>query len=296
MGLHLPKIGDHYNNLLSNRYARLMRLDKPIGIYLSVLPALWAVALAGKSWGSIFIYSLIMMIGGVAARSAGCIINDILDRKIDSQVERTKLRPLASGELTIKQACITLGICAVLSLFALFLLTKLSIIFGLITIPLVMIYPLLKRFTFYPQIFLGSVFNMGVFIGWFAILPHFSYSAVTLYIACAMWTIGYDTIYGHQDIDDDILIGNKSLSIKVGEHTPNFVWALYQIMLVLLLLTGLSSSMNVFFYVICLPISYLLYWQSVSVDIKNPSDCATKFKSNAYIGLILWVAILVGKF
>ena len=292
----IRKIQFNIDQFKKNKFVRLARIDKPVGIYLSLFPALWAVAFASKNLYSLLFYSFIMTLGSITARASGCIINDILDRNIDKMVTRTMSRPIASGEVTVRQALYALLIYGLISIAILLTLTKLAILCGLIAIPLILIYPLLKRFTYYPQILLGFVFNIGALIGWFAVDPNFSYSAITLYISCIFWTIGFDTIYGHQDRVDDISNQNKSLSIKMGGETSNFVWALYKLMLVFLAITGLSINMNIMFYIVSSIAAYYLYWQAAAVDINNPDDCAEKFKSNVHIGLIMWFAILIGKF
>lgn len=280
---------------LKHKYVRLIRLDKPTGIYLALLPALWAVALSAKTWGMLLMYSLIMLIGAIAARSAGCIINDLFDKNIDAKVARTKRRPLASGEVSQNEAYMLLAICSLVSLMLLLILPNLAIYAGLIAIPMIIIYPLLKRISFYPQIFLGFAFNIGVFIGWFAVSPKFSYQAVMLYAASILWTIGYDTIYGHQDRKDDDATGVKSLSLKLGEKTPDTVWNLYKLMIVFIIIAAMGRAVNLLFYAIMACATYYLYWQTSTLDINNPKDCNEKFKSNVHIGIMIWIAILIGR-
>lgn len=291
----MHKIEATLHNLLKHKYARLIRLDKPVGIYLALFPALWAVALAAKSWWMVVAYSLIMFAGAITARSAGCIINDLFDKNIDAKVARTKLRPLASGEVTRREAYVLLAVCGLVSLMLLLTLPRLSIYFGLIAIPMIIIYPLLKRISYYPQVFLGFVFNLGVFIGWFAVSPKFSYQAIMLYAASVLWTIGYDTIYGHQDRLDDEAQGMKSLSIKLGEKTPDVVWNLYKTMIVFILIAAMGRGVNLLFYVIIAFTTYYLYWQTSTLDIHNPKDCGDKFRSNVHIGLMIWIGALLGK-
>lgn len=291
----MHKIEATLHNLLKHKYARLIRLDKPVGIYLALFPALWAVALAAKSWWMVVAYSLVMFMGAITARSAGCIINDLFDKNIDAKVARTKLRPLASGEVTRREAYVLLAVCGLVSLMLLLTLPRLSIYFGLIAIPMIIIYPLLKRISYYPQVFLGFVFNLGVFIGWFAVSPKFSYQAIMLYAASVLWTIGYDTIYGHQDRLDDEAQGMKSLSIKLGEKTPDVIWNLYKTMIVFILIAAMGRGVNLLFYVIIAFTTYYLYWQTSTLDIHNPKDCGDKFRSNVHIGLMIWIGALLGK-
>jgi 4-hydroxybenzoate polyprenyl transferase len=293
LGPHQLRI--RFKRILKHKYARLARLDKPIGILLALFPALWAVTMAAGSWLQVVTFSSLMFFGAIAARSAGCIVNDLCDKNIDKKVARTKLRPLASGEVSKKEALILLAICGLTALAILAVMPIPSIVFGLIAIPMIAIYPLLKRITFYPQVFLGFVFNLGVFIGWFAVSPYFAYQAILLYTASVLWTIGFDTIYGHQDRIHDEKQGLKSLSIKLGDRTPDFAWNIYKIMMILIVICAVGSGMNFFFYIAAIVATYYLYWQTATLDINNPKDCADKFYSNAHIGALLWVGTLVGR-
>ncbi len=284
-----------WKGLINHKYSRLARLDRPASVYLPMFPALWAVALSAKSWSALIGYSLVMAVGAIAAKSAGCIINDLWDQKIDAEVERTKLRPLASGEVTRQEAYKLLAVFGILSLAVLFCLPWVAIIIGLCAIPMIAIYPLLKRATFYPQVFLGFVYNIGVLVAWYSVSPHFSYQAVMLYIAGVLWTIGYDTIYGHQDRVDDLAYGVKSLSIKMGDKTADGVWSLYQMMMLLIVISAMGAGVGLLFYPFAAIATYYLYWQTVTLDINNPQDCADKFRSNIHVGLLLWIGMLLGK-
>lgn len=276
-------------------YLHIIRLDKPIGIILCLLPALWAVGLASHSFPMMIFYFFVMTIGAILARSAGCIINDIFDRDFDLRVTRTKSRPLASGAITLKQSLIQLAIIGGLAIALLFSLNKVAIITGLIFIPLIALYPLVKRHSYFPQVFLGLTFgSAGALIGWFAISPTISYTPILLYIAAALWTIGFDTIYAHQDKIDDVRIGVKSLALYLGDRTKSAVWMMYQFMMILMVIVGLQSHMNLIYYGCLAFAAYQLYWQSSTVNLDDPEDCAFKFKSNAVTGLIILLGIILG--
>ncbi|MFI4983596.1 MAG: 4-hydroxybenzoate octaprenyltransferase [Rickettsiales bacterium] len=278
-----------------NPYARLMRLDKPVGIYLTLLPALWAIAFTAHSilWGAwLFV---VFLFGAVMVRSAGCIINDIVDRDLDAKVKRTAARPLASGELSVNKAMILLAGMLALAFIILMTLPRMAIYVGIFSIIPIAIYPWMKRITFFPQVFLGFVFNLGVLMGWFAADPRLSVVAFTLYIGAILWTVGYDTIYAFQDIDDDIEAGVKSMAIYLQESAPAAIWKMYLTTILCIVATGLNMHMNILFYLITCIGAYQLYWQIETLDIYNKKDCAAKFRSNVDFGLIILVGILVGR-
>ena len=221
-------------------------------------------------------------------RAAGCIINDIMDRKIDAQVERTKTRPLVSGELTVPQALLFLMLLLIISLGILLSLSDTAIILGFSIVPFVVAYPLMKRITYYPQIFLGITFNFGVIMAYAAATDDIGFAPVLLYLGSIFWTIGYDTIYALQDIEDDQRVGVKSTAIAFGANTQNYVLISYFAFILSFALaagyTGLTSSITI----ICiLSASILLFWQAMKATSSNPALCLQLFKLNAYIGLIL---------
>jgi 4-hydroxybenzoate polyprenyltransferase len=280
----------------TNPYSRLARFDKPAGIYLVLLPALWAVAFAAHNIWSMLFYFFVMTLGAIVVRGAGCIINDLWDIEIDKKVTRTKSRPLASGELRKIDAYQMLAALGVLSLMVLLTLPKLSIFFGLLAIIPIIIYPTMKRYNYYPQVFLGMVFNMGVFIAWFAVDPQITLMPFILYAAAAIWTVCYDTIYAHQDIKDDKKAGVKSLAILLGDRTVEVVWKMYQVLALILFIVGLNMHMGILFYLIAAFGAYHLYWQTETLDIKDPKSCAEKFNSNVHFGMIILAAIVIGRF
>lgn len=218
-------------------------------------------------------------------RSAGCIINDIIDRKIDAQVERTKSRPLASGEIALKRALLLLVLLLFASFGLLLSLNDTAIFLGLSVVPLVVAYPLMKRITYYPQIFLGLTFNYGVLMGYAAATNDVSLAAIIMYVGCIFWTIGYDTIYALQDIADDVRVGVKSTAIAFGQNLQMLVLTAYFVFIMCFALaagyTGLVSSVTILSILLA---SMALFFQAVSATPKNPKLCLRLFKANALIG------------
>lgn len=278
-----------------NPYARLMRLDKPVGIYLTLLPALWAIAFAAHSilWG-VWLF-VVFAIGALLVRGAGCVINDIIDRDLDAKVERTANRPLASGELSVAEAYYLLGGLLLAAFLLLLTLPKIAIYIGIFAIIPIAIYPWMKRITFFPQIFLGFVFNLGVLIGWFSADPRLSIVAFVLYAGAILWTIGYDTIYAFQDIEDDRKAGVKSMALYLEEDAGPAIWKIYVVTLLCIVMTGLNMHMNILFYLFMCIAAYQLYWQIETLDTSNKKDCAAKFFSNVHFGLIVLAAIIIGR-
>jgi 4-hydroxybenzoate polyprenyl transferase len=236
-----------------------------------------------------------MFCGALLARSAGCIINDYWDRRIDKEVERTANRPLASGEVSIKEAAALVTITGLGAIALLCMLPKASLMAGLLAIPLILLYPLVKKVSFYPQVVLGLTFNIGVFIGWYAVSKHLSFTGVALYAASVLWTIGYDSIYGLQDIVDDKKIGVKSLSLKMGDNTPKIAWHSYKTMMAMIALVGLATGLNFFFYLVLVIATYYLYWQTETLQPDDRLNCHERFVSNVHIGALIWLAILIGR-
>lgn len=263
------------------------------GTYLALFPALWAIAVASDSLGNTFIYSIVMLIGAVIARSAGCVINDLWDYNLDAAIKRTKNRPIASGEVTKLEAFIIFILLGIAGLVLLFFLPEKALLSGLISIPFIILYPLAKRFTHYPQVILGITFNVGAFIGWFCV-SDFRYQLIVLYSAAVFWTIGYDTIYALQDAEEDKKIGVKSLAVLGGEMVPTIVLRLYGATALLLAIAGLGSGMKWPFYPVLILAAYYLYWQASTVKLHNNPDIADKFQSNVHVGFLIWIAFLLG--
>lgn len=273
-------------------YARLMRLHQPVGIFLLLWPCLLGLSLAGSGHPNILLI-IIFTLGSILMRSAGCIINDMVDYKIDNKVERTKLRPLASGELSFKQAKKCLFILLISAACLLFFLKPKAIIIALSSMILVAIYPFCKRFTYWPQLVLGFVFNIGALVAFATVEDNISMAAILLYTACIFWTLGYDTIYAHQDLADDLKIGVKSTAIKFQDKTPMYVNWFYTIATGLYILAAKKAGLSYLFFPLSIFPIALLFWQVNTLDIKNQANCRLRFKSNAIVGALMFLATVI---
>jgi len=283
-----------------NLFIELTRLKKPIGFMLLFWPCSWGLTLAydfSKDFNNYIFYLFLFFLGSVLMRSAGCIVNDISDRKFDQKVSRTKNRPIASNKISIK---IGIFYTLVLCFFALLVLinfNQLTIILALCSMPLAFTYPLMKRFTYWPQLFLGITFNYGLILGWVSIKNSIDIIPIILYLGAIFWTLAYDTIYGFQDIKDDEIIGVKSTSIKFKEN-PNLLIALCYLIFTLSLITiGFLMNFNYIFYLLSLiSIIHLFFYQIQNLDIKNSENCLKIFKSNNLLGFFVFLNILASKF
>jgi 4-hydroxybenzoate polyprenyltransferase len=267
-------------------YAYLMRLDRPIGTWLLLLPGWWALALTGLNLWLVFLFA----IGAVLMRAAGCVINDLWDRDIDRQVERTKGRPLASGAVTVPQALLLLLALLLVSFLILSLLNDMAVMVGAASLLLIITYPLMKRVTWWPQAFLGFTFNWGVLLGAAAATGTLPLWVWPLYAAGVLWTLGYDTIYAHADAADDALVGVKSSARKLGAASKKWVGGFYAGAGGLLLLTGLMTQMGWAFYVIWLLTAAQVAHLVWSWKIEDPADCITCFRANRMTGLLVFAA------
>lgn len=292
---HITNIKSKFTKARASVYWRAMRMDKPAGIGLALLPSLWALAFAAEALWQILVYFPLFIIGAVVTRGAGCVINDLADRKFDIHVERTASRPIASGELSVRDALYFLAVLLTVALCILLLLPKTAILIGLFTMVPIVLYPYMKRFTYFPQIFLGLTFNLGVLIGWYTIKTTPSFTPIVLYISAVCWTIGYDTIYAHQDKTYDKEIGVKSMALKLEDKTPEALWTLYKLAGLFLALVGLLTHMNLLYYVGWGIAFYHLYWQTQTLKLDNPKNCAAKFESNVIFGLIILASALIGR-
>jgi 4-hydroxybenzoate polyprenyl transferase len=277
-----------------NPYARLMRLHQPVGTQLVMMPVLWTLAVVSYDILHFLCLFIIFTFGAVIMRGAGAVINDIVDRDIDKYVERTKMRPLASGELMLKNAVKFLLVLLIIGLFILLLLPPKSIYFGILTMGLIMVYPLMKRYSYYPQIFLGATFNLGIFIAWFSVEQYISFVPILIYIASIFWTIGYDTVYAYQDKKDDEKIGVKSTAIAFGDKTKEIVRYLYKFFIFSLAIAGLNANLNVIFFIVILMGFFMLSQQIDNVDLNSPEDCLKKVKSNFAIGMLIFFGFAIG--
>jgi len=274
-------------------YIKLARLDRPIGIWLLLFPCLWSIILASDGILNLTGQSIKMLVlfvlGAILMRSAGCVINDLWDMELDASVERTKTRPLASGEISVKQAMRFLIVLLLLSFVILLLLPHMAIIMGVLSLGLVAAYPYMKRITWVPQLFLGLTFNWGALMGWAAMTGHLSPAAFYLYASGIFWTLGYDTIYAHQDKESDALVGIKSTARLFGENSKFFVGVFYILSLALLIIARYSRESDVLTPLLsALPFAQLI-WQLQKWDINDPQSCLRVFKSNQLYG---WLALL----
>ena len=277
----------------------LTRLKKPIGYMLLFWPCAWGLTLAydfSSNLENYFFYLLLFFLGAVLMRSAGCIVNDILDKEFDKKVFRTKNRPIASEKISIKVAIIYSSVLCLLALFVLLNFNQFTIILALSSMPLAFTYPLMKRFTYWPQLFLGITFNYGLILGWTAIKGQIDVVTIIFYFGAIFWTLGYDTIYGFQDIKDDEIIGLKSTSIKFKNKPRKFLLICYSIFLLNLLITGYLMKLSSFFYLIfILIILQMFYFQLKKLNIKNSLECLAIFKSNNLLGLLVLISLIGSK-
>ena len=281
-------------------YVYLARLDRPIGVWLLLLPALWSILLAsvhlsGVTFKTVWLFFLFFA-GAVVMRAAGCVINDLWDRKIDAAVERTSVRPLASGDISVQQALIFLGVLLSIGFCVLIMLNGTTILLGLLSLPLVVIYPFMKRVTFWPQAFLGLTFNFGALMGWSAVMDGVSLQAVLLYAGCFFWTLGYDTIYAHQDKEDDALVGVKSTALKFGDESKLWVSGFYSAMLLSFAVALALSPVNMLALPGLAAVAAHLFWQIGRWDMDDPASSLAVFKSNRDLGFLLLGVLFVSGF
>ena len=269
----------------------LARLDNPIGIFLLLFPCLLGITIASDQI-NLEIFTLFTL-GAITMRSAGCIINDIIDRNLDKKTVRTKDRPLANEQLTLKEAYYFLLFLLIIGLLILIKLNQIVIILGLAIIPLIVLYPYMKRITHFPQLFLGIIFNWGVLMGYASIKNTLDPEIFFLYAACIFWTIGYDTIYAHQDKKTDVKIGIKSTAILFGKKTKLCLCMLYLLMILNLVSTGIVFQLTSSFYLITTVIFLHLMWQIYTLEINDPKNCLSRFKSNRWVGLAMLAAIIL---
>ena len=282
-----------------NLFIELTRLKKPIGFMLLFWPCAWGLTLAydfSLSLNNYFFYLILFFLGSIFMRSAGCIINDVLDKKYDAQVVRTKNRPIASGKISIKLAVIYSFLLCFFALLVLLNFNLFTIILAIGSMPLAFTYPLMKRFTYWPQLFLGITFNYGLILGWTAIKGEISIVPVLFYLGAIFWTLGYDTIYGYQDIKDDEIIGLKSTSIKFKGKAKKFLFACYTSLLFFFLIGGYKMDFHVSYYLLAvIPFIHLFIYQMKIFNLKDPSSCLKAFKSNNLFGLIIFINIIIAK-
>ncbi len=283
-----------------NLFIELIRLKKPIGYMLLFWPCMWGLSLAydfSNGLNSYFFYTLLFFLGSVLMRSAGCIVNDISDKDFDKKVSRTKNRPIATGKISTKLALIYATTLCFFSFLILINFNFLTIVLAIASMPLAFGYPLMKRFTYWPQLFLGFTFNYGLILGWTSIVNQINLVPILFYFGAVFWTLGYDTIYGFQDIKDDEIIGVKSTSIKFKKKSNSFLIMCYSIFILSTLMVGILMHFSIIFFIFLLiPFIHLIFYQIIKLDINNPNNCLKIFKSNNFFGSLVLINILIGKF
>ena len=282
-----------------NLFIELTRLKRPIGFMLLFWPCLWGLTLVydfNSNLFNYFFYSALFLSGSILMRSAGCIVNDIADKNFDQKVERTKNRPIASGKVSVKLASTYALILCGIAFLVLINFNKFTILMALISMPLAFTYPLMKRITYWPQLFLGITFNYGLVLAWISISGEISIIPIIFYLGAIFWTLGYDTIYGFQDIKDDEIIGVKSTSIKFKNDPKKFLFISYCMFIISLFLIGILMDFKMYYFLFMIvPILHLLVFQISKLNTNLSLDCLIKFKSNNILGLIIFINILVGK-
>src|SRR5215467_2870849 len=267
-------------------YARLARLDRPIGTWLLLFPGWWGIALASSGWPDPVLLTL-FAVGAAAMRGAGCTLNDIADRHYDAQVARTRLRPLPSGAVSVPRAIIFLLVQLTVGAAVLFSLNRVTILLGLGVLVLIATYPFMKRITYWPQVFLGLNFNWGALVGWTAVTGAVVWPSLLLYAGGIFWTLGYDTIYAHQDKEDDIRIGVKSSAIALGPRTRPWLFVFYAAAALFLAAAGNGAGLGAMFWVGLAAAAGQLAWQAAKVTTDDPADCLDKFRSNRAVGWLV---------
>jgi 4-hydroxybenzoate polyprenyltransferase len=274
---------------------RLARADRPTGFWLLALPCFWSVGLASRSIGADYPDPWLLFffaIGAIVMRAAGCTYNDIVDKDIDAQVARTQTRPLPSGQVSEKAATIFMLVLCLIGLVVLLSFNSATILLGLAVIPIVALYPLAKRFSYWPQAVLGLAFNWGALLGYTAVLGRLEWAAAVLYAGAVAWTIGYDTIYAHQDREDDALLGLKSTALKFGRATKAWLAGFYTLAWLGITIAGLLAGAEIVFLLGMGAAGAHLFWQVATLDINDPENCLRRFRSNRDFGLIVFAAIV----
>jgi 4-hydroxybenzoate polyprenyltransferase len=277
-------------------YLRLARLDRPIGSWLLLLPCWWSAALAAvaaHARGPSLEHIVLFFIGAFAMRGAGCTWNDIVDRDLDASVERTASRPIPSRQVSVGQAALFLVLQALIGFAVLITFNGFTVALGIASLVIVAVYPFMKRITYWPQIVLGLAFSWGALMGWAAAFGSLSLPPLLLYAGSISWVIGYDTIYAHQDREDDALIGIKSTALLFGDRTKPMLTVFYTGAVVLLAAAGFAAGGGIVFLVGLIVFAAHLAWQIVRLDIADPDNCLKVFKSDRDAGLILFAGLLL---
>ncbi|MEC9367161.1 MAG: 4-hydroxybenzoate octaprenyltransferase [Pseudomonadota bacterium] len=275
-------------------YLRLARADRPIGVWLLLLPCWWSTALAGLAQGRMFPdirHLLLFAVGAIVMRAAGCAYNDIVDREFDGKVARTRSRPIPSGQISVRGAQAFMLVMCVSGLLVLLQFNNFAILLGMGSLAVVAVYPFMKRYTDWPQAVLGLAFSWGALMGWAAAYGRLDAPAMLLYAGAFFWTVGYDTIYAHQDKEDDALLGLKSTALKFGARTRLWLSAFYALTALLLLLAGFAAGAGIVFVCGLALGAGNLTWQVATLDTGDSINCLKRFRSNRDFGLIVFASL-----
>jgi 4-hydroxybenzoate polyprenyltransferase len=272
-------------------YLRLLRLHQPAGIWLLLWPCWWSIALASVSMPPLRLLALFGL-GAVVMRGAGCIINDIADREFDKQVERTRARPLASGEVSLQEAFMLLAVLLCVALIIALQMNNHVLALAACSLVLVVTYPFMKRITWWPQAFLGLTFNWGALLGWAAVKGTLGLPALALYAGGIFWTLGYDTIYAHQDKKDDELVGIKSTALRLGAGSQKWIVGFYTVAITCYIIAGMLAHSGIVYLLGITCAAAHLFYQARYTDLNDPVQCMRTFRSNTMVGWILFIAML----
>ena len=275
-------------------YLKLGRFDRPIGAWLLLFPCWWSQAMAQRSLGHAYPdpwLVILFLVGAFVMRGAGCTWNDIVDRDYDGRVERTALRPIPSGQVSVKQALAFAALLCLLGFLVLIQLNWFTVWVGIASLGLVATYPFFKRFTWWPQVMLGLTFKWGALVGWTAVTGSFAPATFVLYAACILWTIGYDTIYAHQDKEDDAMLGLKSTALRLGDATRPALIAFYGAAVLLWAAAAWSAGAGRVFFAVLLVVSAQLAWQIATLDTDDSTNCLVRFKSNQWVGWLIFLGL-----
>ena len=280
-------------------FVELTRLNRPIGYMLLFWPCLWGLTISydfNYDLEIYYFYSFLFLMGSILMRSAGCIVNDIVDRNFDKKVERTKNRPIASGKVSVRLGIIYSAVLCGLAFLVLINFNIFTISMALLSMPLAFTYPLMKRFTYWPQLFLGITFNYGLVLAWISINNSISIVPILFYVGAIFWTLGYDTIYGYQDIKDDEIIGVKSTSIKFKNNPKLFISLCYLFFISSLIIVGILMNFKImYFLTLIITFFHMFLYQIKNLVVEDPNTCLKKFRSNNLLGLIIFINLLIGK-
>jgi 4-hydroxybenzoate polyprenyltransferase len=276
-------------------YLKLARIDRPIGAWLLLFPCWWSLALAelarGRPYPSPW-YLLLFAVGALVMRGAGCAYNDIVDRHYDASVARTASRPIPSGQITVLQAFLFAVLLSLAGLAVLMQFNDFTIRLAIASLPLVAAYPFMKRYSYWPQLLLGLTFKWGALVGWSAVYGRLDFPALALYAGCVFWTLGYDTIYAHQDKEDDALLGLKSTALRFGDKTDAWLGAFYAGAVVLWAVAGFAAGAHLTFFTAVALVALQLAWQVTTLDTRDAQNCLRRFRSNRYVGWAIFLGLV----